>query len=107
MVDNPRWPHKCKIYRLTTATNWDDGEMVSLYDGICRKYGNTSIRTFQGNSGVVEADYALSIPGQLSGIQPGDLVDVTDLNSTSNAGLITDCHTGTLGTTVYFNLSKN
>lgn len=107
MVDNPRWPHKCKIYRLTVATNWDDGEEVSLYEGKCRKYGNTSIRTFQGNSGVVKADYALSIPGQLSGIQPGDLVDVTDLNSTTKAGLITDCHTGTLGTTVYFNLSKN
>lgn len=107
MVDNPRWPHKCKIYRLSVATNWEDGKESILYEGMCRKYGNTSIRTFQGNSGVIKADYALSIPGQLSGINPGDLVDVTDYNCIVKSALVTDCHSGNLGTTVYFNLSKN
>ncbi len=107
MVSNPRHPHHCKIYRLSDVTSWSDGEEIVLYEGVCRKYGNTSIRTFQGNSGVVKADYALSIPGQLSGIQTGDLVDVTDLNGSVKAALITDCHTGNLGTTAYFNISKN
>lgn len=106
-MDNPRWPHKCRIYRYKGATNWDDGEIEVVYEGECRKYGNTSIRTFEGNSGVMKADYALSIPGRLEGAKTGDLVDVTDRCGEIRGAILSDCLTGNLGTTAYFNLSKN
>lgn len=107
MVDNPRWPHWCKIYRFEGETNWDEGQEKVLYEGKCRKYGNTSIRTFEGNSGVQKADYALSIPGQLEGVLTGDLVDIIDRCGEIRAAILSDCHTGNMGTTVFFNLSKN
>ena len=107
MVDNPRWPHWCRIYRYEGVTNWDDGKLVVVYEGRCRKYGNTSIRTFEGNSGVMKADYALSIPGRIGGMRTGDLVDVEDRCGKVVGAILSDCHTGNLGTTAFFNLSKN
>ena len=78
-VENPRWPHTCKVYRMRGVSNFSKGEQEIIYEGPCRKYGNTSIRTFTGNDGVQRADYALSIPGQIRGISTGVLIDVEDL----------------------------
>ena len=77
-----------------------------LYEGACRKYGNSSLRTFKTDN-VVKADYALSVPGTVEGIQAGDLIDVTDKSGTYERCMVTECYAGNLGTTVYFNLSKN
>ena len=77
-----------------------------LYEGECRKYGNTSLRTFKTEN-VVKADYALSIPGVIEGIKTGYLIDVTDRVGTFTECMVADCYPGNLGTTVYFNLAKN
>lgn len=106
-VENPRWPHTCKVYRMRGASNFSKGEQEIIYEGPCRKYGNTSIRTFTGNDGVQRADYALSIPGQIRGISTGVLIDVEDLVGTISGAIATDSYPTNLGTTVYFCLPKN
>ena len=106
-VENPWWPHTCKVYRMRGVSNFSKGEQEIIYEGPCRKYGNTSIRTFTGNDGVQRADYALSIPGQIRGISTGVLIDVEDLVGTISGAIATDSYPTNLGTTVYFCLPKN
>lgn len=106
-VNNPRFPHWCKIYKYEGETSFDEGKEVVLYEGECRKYGNTSIRTFTSNSGIQKADYALSIPGQVCNITTGIFADVRDLTGEIKGAFITDSYPTNLGTTVYFNLPKN
>lgn len=83
---NPRFPHQCVIYRREGATNFASGTVKELYNGPCRKSSSTNIRSFStgaSTTGKVDiADYRVSIPGVVKGIQKGDLVDVTDLIST-------------------------
>lgn len=104
--DNPRFPHRCTIYRMEGETSFSEGEKVILYEGICRKYGNTSLRTFKADN-VIKADYALSIPGIIGGGKSGLLIDVTDRCGTFTECMVADCYPGNLGTTVYFNIAKN
>lgn len=83
-VTNPRFPHKCVIYRNEGATSFNpDGDIVELYNGVCRKSGSTNIRTFSTGSnttGKVDmADYRVSVPGLVSNVRKGDIIDVTDL----------------------------
>lgn len=106
MPDNPRHPHTCKIYRMEGETSFKDGTEKILYEGACRKYGNTSIRTLSSKN-VVKGDYALSVPGTVSGIRAGDLIDVKDRQGAFSRCLVTDSYAGNLGTTVYFNIPKN
>lgn len=81
-VTNPRFPHICRIYRQVDADSFSDGEEKEIYSGECRKSGSTNIRTF--NTGTVEmgkvdtTDYRISMPGIVSGILKGDLVEVSD-----------------------------
>ena len=83
---NPRFPHQCVIYRKVGATSFNPGETKEVYRGECRKSGSTNIRTFNTGSnttGKVDiADYRVSMPGIVKGIQKGDLIDVTDLVGT-------------------------
>lgn len=86
-ANNPRFPHQCVIYRKDGATSFNpDGEIKELYNGPCRKSSSTNIRTFNTGSnttGKVDiADYRVSMPGIVKGIQKGDLIDVTDLVGT-------------------------
>lgn len=106
-VNNPRWPHTCKIYYKEESTNFKEGEEVVVYQGECRKYDNSSIRTFNGKDNVIKSDYALSIPGQVRGITTGMHVDVEDLVGFTKGMFVTDSYPTNLGTTVYINLSKN
>lgn len=92
---------------MVGVSNFSKGEEVVIYEGPCRKYGNTSIRTFTGNDGVQRADYALSIPGQIKGITTGVLIDVDDLVGDIRCAIATDSYPTNLGTTVYFCLPKN
>ncbi len=105
-VSNPRFPHTCRIYRLSDVDNFSEGEETVLYEGVCRKQTNTSLRTFK-TSGVLKSDYSLSVPGTVKGILSGDMLDVTDMQGEFKSCMITDCYAGNLGTTVYFNMAKN
>lgn len=86
MAVNPQFPHQSRIYRQVGATSFSEGEEVEIYTGPCRKSSSTNIRTFNTGSnttGKVDiADYRVSMPGIIKGIQKGDLVDVTDLIGT-------------------------
>lgn len=104
-ISNPRWPHSCRIYRIKGESSFSDGEIEILYEGKCRKYNNTSIRTFTGKDSVITTDYGLSLPGQVCGII-GALCDVTDFNGTLTRVTITDCYPTNLGTTAQFNAPK-
>lgn len=83
MVNNPRYPHQCVIYRRVGATSFNpDGEITEIYTGECRKSSSSSIRTFNTGSNITgkvdTADYRVSLPGIVEGIQKGDLIDVID-----------------------------
>lgn len=106
MIENPRHPHTCRIYRLEGATNFSKGTEKVLYEGVCRKEGSTNLRTFKTNN-VVKSDYGLSLPGTIKGIRSGDMVDVIDRQGEYKGCLVTDAYAGNLGTTVYFNVAKN
>lgn len=83
-MTNPRFPHKCVIYRNEGATSFNpDGEKVELYNDVCRKSSSTNIRTFNTGSnttGKVDmSDYRVSVPGIINSVRRGDIIDVTDL----------------------------
>lgn len=105
-VNNPPFPHTCKVYRISRETSFEDGSETVLYEGECNKYGSSSLRTFTKNN-VVKSDYAINIPGLIKGIVAGDLVDVTDYGESLKARVVTDCYLTEMGTTLYFNLAKN
>ena len=105
-INNPRFPHTCKVYRMEGETSFSDGSEVLLYQGECRKESSTSLRTFKTDN-VVKGDYALYVPGTVTGILAGDLIDVTDRNGTYKRCMVTECYAGNLGTTVFFNMAKN
>lgn len=86
-MNNPRFPHQCVIYRKEGVTSFNpSGAVKELYNGSCRKSSSTNIRSFNVGSntmGKVDiADYRVSMPGIIKGIQKGDLIDVTDLVGT-------------------------
>lgn len=102
---NIRFPHSCRIYRKVGVTNFSHGTERELYRGVCRKGGSTNLRTFKTND-VVRSDYSLSIPGMVTGINAGDMVDVADRQGMYLQCLVVDAYACSLGTTVYFNHSK-
>lgn len=85
MANNPRYPHQCRIYRISEATSFNpEGTGVEeLYFGECRMSSSVNIRTF--DSGVIStgkvdtADYRVSIPGLIKSLLKGDSIDVTNL----------------------------
>lgn len=105
-VKNPQYPHTCTIYRIEGATQFKEGEKVKLYEGSCRKEGNTSIRNFYSDN-VPKSDYRVSIPGFQEGILPGDFIDVQDRVKMWPNNLITDVNISNFGTEVFFNIPKN
>lgn len=114
-MDNPRFPHMCVIYRREGATSFNpNGKVKELYNGVCRKSSSTNIRTFNTGSnttGKVDiADYRVSMPGIIKGIQKGDLIDVTDLIGTEKGMRIVNFDATRLlggGTAVLCNLPSN
>ena len=81
MATNPRFPHRCRIYRKVGATSFNPGEIKEVHKGECRKSSSDNIRSFNTGSNttgkVDTADYRISMPGIVTGIRRGDLVDVT------------------------------
>lgn len=114
-MSNPRFPHQCVIYRKIGATSFNpDGTVKELYNGPCRKSSSTNIRTFNTGSnttGKVDiADYRVSVPGIVKGIQKGDLIDVTDFIGTEKGMRIVMIDATRLmggGTAVLCNTSSN
>lgn len=88
-MNNPHYPHHCKIYRIAECDSFSNGEIIVIYDGVCRKQSSSNIRTFktgQSNIGqVVYGDYRVSIPVVLSNLKSGDKMDVTDAIGTDVA----------------------
>lgn len=95
MTTNPRYPHTCTIYRMEGVTSFSDGELVKVYEGVCRKESSTNIRTFNaGNSTTGKADtadYRVSLPGIVKELQKGDFVDVTDFIGTEKGMRVVYC----------------
>lgn len=61
MIDNPRFPHKCKILRYSPSKNplEDEEEGVVVYEGICRGFDKLTTSV----SGEVLSSYrGLSLP---------------------------------------------
>ncbi len=114
-ADNPRFPHQCVIYRRKGANSFNPkGEIAELYSGPCRKSSSNNIRTFNTGSNttgkVDTSDYRVSIPGIVSGLQKGDLVDVTDLVGTTKGMRVVGFESTRLmggGTAVLCNSSSN
>lgn len=104
-VKNPRFPHHCTIYRIDGETSFNDGEKVVIYDGKCNRYGATSLRTFRTNF-VVKGDYAIDLPGLVTGIDTGCFVDFEDYVGEFKECVVTDCYPTHMGTTLQFNLPK-
>lgn len=98
-TNNPRFPHRCVIYRKEGATSFNpDGEIKELYKGVCRKSSSRSFSTGSNTTGKVDiADYRVSMPGIVKGIQKGDLIDVTDLIGTEKGMRIVSFEATQLG----------
>lgn len=105
-VSNPRFPHTCRVYKISDETSWDDGVETVLYEGKCNKYGSSNLRTFKTDN-VLKGDYAVDIPGLVKDVCTGCILDVTDYTGTNKKLTVTDAYPTEMGTTVYFNMSKN
>lgn len=114
-MNNPRFPDKCCVYRFIGASSLNPkGEKKVLYEGVCRKSSSTNIRSFNvgsNNTGKVDvADYRVSMPGIVKGIQKGDLIDVTGLIGIEKGMRIVNFDATQLmggGTAVLCNLPSN
>lgn len=126
-----RFPHRCTVYTKGDVTPFSEGERVVIWEGRCRKEGNTSIRTFKGTDSVLKSDYRVQLGalagGCLSGdadaaydgrvgeecgaivngIKAGMLIDIEDLQGDFEELTISDAYAGQLGTTVYCDNPKN
>lgn len=110
MVNNPRFPHWCKIYKLEGCDAWSDGEEVVIYEGECRKWNNDSLRNFYKETSagrVSDADYCVSVPPTKEPIKLGYLIDVEDKIGKIERVAILDVYMGNLGTNIYINKPKN
>jgi hypothetical protein len=123
-VKNPRFPHRCVIYREEADSFSDDIVREYLYgDGClescegcvcmgtdeckcrCRKESSTSKRTFK-TEGVIRSDYRVALPGQVKGIHGGDLMDIVDLQGFYERCEVTDVFATNLGTSIFFQYPK-
>jgi hypothetical protein len=107
---NTRFPHTCKVYRVSEETPFNDGVETVFYKGECAMYGSSTLRTFK-QSGVIKGEYAIDIPKLVKGVNSGDTIDVTDYNGTFEGCIVTNSMPVVYGkfegTTIYFNLPKN
>jgi len=101
VVDNPRHPHSCVIYRMVGETPFCEGEKVILYEGKCRKYTTRGART---TSVTTTSQYTLSIPAFVQA-RAGDIVEVDDRIGHFK-GLVTEVNCGNLGTDIYWTNAK-
>lgn len=125
----PRFPHTCVIYTMQEPTGFESEEEIAalkkvVWEGICRKESNTSIRTFKGSENVIKGDYRVQLgevaggrtcnccgnavqgvsgkeqDAVVTGITSGMFVDVVDRSGSYTLN-INDVYAGNLGTTLY------
>lgn len=122
-----RFPHRCVIYSMGEPTPFSEGEKDILWEGICRKESNTSVRTFKGTDSVIKADYRIQlgckvgdsdaapdshslgdeVGALVKGITAGMFIDVEDMQGKFDGLTISDAYCGNLGTTIYCDNPKN
>lgn len=110
VINNERWPHTCRIYRIEEENSFEDGIETLLYEGKCRFSGNTSLRTFYEHTQagrVIIGEYRLGLPVLEGDFREGDVVDVVLKNGERKGVQVSDAYVGTLGTTIYCKISKN
>ena len=111
VINNPRHPHRCKVYRMADEDEFSAGAGVLLYEGICRKYTTRSGRT---STVTASSQYTLSIPAIVQALA-GDYVEVDDeighfegivseVNC-NNIGAESNGYSG--GTDIYWNTYKH
>lgn len=103
-ITNTRYPHHVRIYRTDRDYFKGDETETVLYDGKCRKEPN---RTGGYAEKVTKGDYRMSIPGTGYDIRTGDRMDIDEQRVSFMKVVVTDAYMGNLGTTVWFNLTKN
>lgn len=107
-MDNPRFPHTIRIIRVTTGTfdpfnpNQSTTE-EEVYHGEGRNYKNNKTSTVNG---VLQSDFAVSLPFTEIDIKAGDKITVTE-RARVISGLVDDAYLGNLGLTVYWNKVNN
>lgn len=105
MVNNPRYPHTCTIYRVISESQFDKGKREILYEGVCRKERTYIRNPYREN--VPRGDYRVSLPGFLEGILPGDMIDVKDRVGQWDDNTIVESYVSNFGSEVFFNIAKN
>lgn len=102
MINNPRFPHTVTITRTTGSFDPFTGVLQNeeeVFKGEGRYYKSTTTRE---KAGVLVSDYEASIPQLKVDIIAGDKILVEHRTGVIE-GVIIDCYTGNLGTTIYFN----
>lgn len=102
VVNNPRHPHTCVVYRMIGQTSLlTEAKKVILYEGICRKYTTHGART---TSATITSQYTLSVP-EFVQAKAGDIVEVDDRIGHFK-GTVTEVNCGNLGTDIYWTNAK-
>lgn len=105
-INNPPFGISCIIYRMVGETSFTDGEKVIVYDGVCDKQNNTSVRNFSKDN-VSKADMVIFLPGIVD-VREGDLIDyIGHGDDKRNCILVTGFSHDVCVTAVYFTLAKN
>ena len=125
-MENPRFPHTIRITRVISVSATEPTEEVpydpfnpppsdppeegdattttiEVYYGEGRNYKNNKTGAVNG---VIQSDYAVSIPFTEIDIMTGDSITVTERTRTLT-GLVDDPYLGNLGLTVYWNKVNN
>lgn len=118
-MNNPRFPHRCRIYKITGVSAFTDGTEEDVYLGQCRKYSGYRATD---PDGVAKELFSLSLPiiygaegaysisdyGDASQIEvvsgypeEGDVVEI-ETHVGNYEGRITQIMTGNFGTTIHW-----
>lgn len=110
-VENPRFPHKIKIYRITVDDVFEDNERIDvLYEGDARNFFNT---TTDGDSKMVTnlRKSAIPVPNDFvnEAILAGDIVEAWKGkdNEIHEYGRVTDFKPANFGTEIFWKYGRN
>lgn len=107
-MDNPRFPHTIRITRLISPDGYDpysgiEIEPTEIYHGEGRNYKNNKTNLVNG---VVQSDYAVSIPFTEIDVMTGDTIVITERTRTIS-GNVDDAYLGNLGLTIFWTRVNN
>ena len=110
-MENPRFPHKAKIFRAKTNDeglpevdeNGDPYSPVLVFETICGYREQSKPRT---SGEVMVADFKISLPKHQMDIYPGDIIEMTDYSRTFS-GKIVKSIVFNMGANIWFNETRN